>query len=297
MRGIKCTVYKTKDVVGYEETYGYVENWNAAKLAFTKLKNVSLFGDVILKIVECVDENLMKKDSFKMDNDIYNSFIKHIENLLTKMEGIIEFLENMGLDHKQSGFDIKMPPTDDFNEFAKIIDTLQKIFNQCPYLNVEGESIKIDSVDIGSVWLKFAVVATSSTVLLSNLATLTDKCVKIRAHYATTKQIEETYRQMKLGNDLLENVVKANEKAYELMIDKSIDELKDEIPNVELKDDDETRLQFAIDNIVKLMDKGMEIYASIDAPPEIKDIFPMEDDMESLVEPIKLLTETTEENE
>lgn len=220
---------------------------------------------------------------------------KDIQSLQYKLEIIVDFLEQCGFSEDQLGFDVKMPPTDDFSEFANNIDTLQKVLNQCPYLTINDERVKIQSVDIGSIWLKFAVVATSTSLILSNLATIVDKCVKIQSHYITMQQQEENLRQAQLKNDVLNSVIEANKMYYDKLIDNAATELEQEIPNVELSNEDKERVKMSIDNLVKLIDKGMEIYASIDAPEEVKDLFPTSDEIKSLSEPLKQLSESNDE--
>lgn len=218
-----------------------------------------------------------------------------IRYLIDHIGTMVDFLGKCGFDAQQLGFDVKMPPTDDFSEFVKNIDMFQKVLNQCPYLTIDGESVKIQSVDTGSIWLKFAVVATSTSLILSNLATIVDKCVKIQSHYITIQQQEEMLHRMQLKNDTLSVVVDANKQCYNWMVDNAATELEQEIPNVELSNEDKERVKMSIDNLVKLIDKGMEIYASIDAPEEVKDLFPTSDEIKSLSEPLKQLSESNDE--
>ena len=61
------------------------------------------------------------------------------------------------------------------------------------------------------------------------------------------------------------------------------------LPTIEIKDDGNERVRYTLDTLVKLMDKGMEIYASVDASQEVKDLFPTSDELIFLPKPRKLL--------
>ena len=81
------------------------------------------------------------------------------------------------------------------------------------------------------------------------------------------------------------------------MLDECIEELRREIPDVELNKEDEQRVKYSIETISKLMEKGMEIYASIDAPTEVRDLFPASEELSFLPQPKKLLMDSNETEE
>ena len=66
------------------------------------------------------------------------------------------------------------------------------------------------------------------------------------------------------------------------------------LPTIEIKDDGNERVRYTLDTLVKLMDKGMEIYASVDASQEVKDLFPTSDELIFLPKPRKLLEDKEE---
>lgn len=219
------------------------------------------------------------------------------------MQAIIALCEKFGFNEKQQGFDIKIPSTGDFDEFADYINKLKNVLKSCPYLTVDGESIEISSVDIGSIWLKFKVLCknhpvvsavTATALTLNNLAVLVDKCVKIKSHIITCQQQEEQYRAMSLKNDILESVINANEVATETIINKMATEMQDELKEQTLNAEQVNSLKMSMRQLSDLMLDGLEIYASIDTPDEVKDLFPTSDEIKGLTEPIKSIPEKTE---
>lgn len=285
---------KAKDQRGISTDCIQVSNWTNAKKALHTLKALNCFDDIIDSIINTIGIIRTEKDSFIIDLNDYNKLIKSIQILLQNLNGVIVFCEAAGLDSSKSGFDVKLPQTKDFSELSKYVSTLDRIFSQCPYLNIDGERIEIESVDIGSIWMKFAVITVSTSVILSNLATLVDKCVKIQSHIITCKQQEEQYRTLQLKNDLLESIIQANEEATNILLDQTVEELQKDIG--ELNSEDTVRLKMSLKELSNMMVKGLEIYASIDAPDEVKAFFPTSDDIKSLNEPIKMLSENIKDN-
>jgi len=272
---------------------GKVTNWLAARSALTAVSSIPTMKETCLSILEneyFANEN----DSFAIPYETYQELNPKYKHFLTQIEAILNFFESVGFDTTEKGFDIKMPPTDSFDEFAKNIELLNKAINQCPYLLVNDETIKLKKTDIGSIWFEFTVLTTAGSILLMNLAKLVDKCVKIKSHYVTVKQQEEEYRKLKLKNDILENIKNAHAEVLKATIENCVEELKQEIPDINLGNEETVKLKYSLETISKLMEKGLEIYASVDAPQEIKDLFPTSDEMLSLPTPKKLIEESAE---
>lgn len=273
---------------------GKVKNWKSGRLAFLEIKRISMFDDFCTLIL---DDSYFatEKDEFYIPYETYQKINNKFNHFMVQVNTIISFFDSVGFSETECGFDVKMPSTDNFDEFSKNVELFNKALEQCPFLCVENEKIKLKKTDIGSIWFEFFIIATGSSIILANLAKIVDKCIKIMSHYRTLKQQEELYRQAKLGTEHMKNLMDYNKKVIDALTDECINELKNEIPNIEIKDDGNERIRFALDSLVKLMDKGMEICASIDATPEVKDLFPTSDDLICLPKPFKLLENTDEE--
>ena len=272
---------------------GKVDNWQETRVALTEISNIPIFRNFCVMVLEN-PFMASDKDSFYIPYDTYQVIKNSYQKFMVELEAIIKFFETSGFSTYESGFDIKMPPTDNLNDFANNISLINKAINQCPYFNIENEKITLQKTDIGSIWFEFFVIATGSSIILFNLAKLLDKCIKIKSHYTTLKQQEELYKTAGLANEQLNTIIDCNKKVLTSITNECINELKEEIPEIELKDDATERVRYTLETFYKLMDKGLEVYASIDAPKEIKDLFPTSDEMQFLPKPQKLL-DTNEE--
>lgn len=287
LRNLKLTI-ESERIAGANLPYGLVYNWLMAKRALQKIANIPVFQDFANDILN--NEYFQHdSDNFRIPTGLCRNLIPEYTAFLERLQGALQFYEATSNKAVNIGFDIKLPPTKDFSKLSKDIELINRILSQCPYLKADGETIEVESVDIGSIWFKFAVGAVSTSIILSNLASVVDKCVKIKSHMITCKQQEEQYRTLNLENTILENLIDANKTATDALIKRASEELQQNLGK--LPPEDAERLNMTLKDLSELMSKGLEIYASIDTPDEIKDLFPTSDEIKSLNEPMKLLTE------
>lgn len=194
--------------------------------------------------------------------------------ICNKMQTIIDLYESMNLGDNSKGIDIKLPPCEDLKEYISYLRDIEFIFSQCPFLQCDGEILKFDSVDVGSNWIKLAIITTSTCMLLTNTAALVDKAIILRSHYITVQQQEEILKSQQLKNDLTEEQIEIYTKVLKnTYIKETISQLEAELG--ELADPEERdKVERTLEKLIILLDKGGEIYASLDAPEEIQALFP-----------------------
>lgn len=211
-----------------------------------------------------------------------SKFIEAKDRLTAKIASVIEFFESLGLEQgaeEMIGIDIKLPLKGDFTDFRKSIDDLDFLFTKCPFFNVKNERLCFDGLDVGSEWLTFIIVGTVGTsvllgsTLLNNIAAFIDKCMVIKSHKLTIQQQENAVEKSAIEQKEKEELLKNLNRIYKIQVDNAIKELE-EISGCKVVDGDERgRVEQSFDKLGKLLDKGMQIYASIDAPPEAKALF------------------------
>lgn len=295
-----------------KEKYGVIE---AIKLPIhdvpdnIDLLNVDLFFCEELRKIECIKSayesfvdypaNVIALET-GLDSDEHEEFEYAKSCLLAVMDCIIKMYEETGRQSKKEiGLDIRFPVSGNFSDFRKDIDELDFILTKCPFFQDEKESLRFDNVDIGSFWLTFAVVSGSivgGSILLNNIAAFVDKCIVIRSHYLTVQQQKANMEKAQVDQKEKEEIIKALNRYYKIAVNKAISELE-EITNCKLQDGDERgRVEQAIEKMGKLIDKGMQIYATIDSPEETKALFePLEMHYLEVDKQLKLLEDKKEE--
>ena len=199
----------------------------------------------------------------------HNEVVRVAARIKESLIAVQNAFDTLGIELRTSGFDIKLPPDVTLGELGKCAKDLNLIFTQCPILQCEGDSIQFSGVDIGSKWLVFAA---AGAFILERLAVLVDKAMVIRSHWLTCKKQEEEVRRMKAGNDFLEKTISVHKGFMEIMKEQAVKELSEAY---QVNDPEEQeRIGFALDCLEKWMNKGMEIYAAIGSPDEVKAVFP-----------------------
>ena len=220
-----------------------------------------------------------------------NAFSADYNQLNLKITTIIDLFDSFNYKQSDNGFDIKLPPEITLSELGKCSKDLDQIFSTCPLLSRENATISLSSVDVGSIWLSFLVGGTAIATVLSMVAVLIDKALIIRSHYLTTKTQMETYRSIKLSNDMIERMEEVHETASKQLLETHCKELCEKY---DVKDpEDFERMKNSLHLLSDWMSKGLEIHAAIKASPEVKAVFPPLEKQLLSTDEIALLSEQT----
>lgn len=252
-----------------------IENWTNVKTMVQTIKKIPALKKYAEKLMEAVPESLRDKDTFHIDNNTRITLVSNINKLYRKMDTIIELYESMGLAETKNpnAIDIKLPPCDDLDEYISYLKDINFIFTQCPFLQCEGEVLKFDSVDVGSNWIKLTITTTAISMILSNTASVLDKALVLRSHYITIQQQEEMLKSVQLKNELAEEQIKTFKQLKDVGVDIVIKQLEKE--HGELADPEERdKAERVLDKLILFLDKGGEIYPSLDAPTDVQALFP-----------------------
>lgn len=198
------------------------------------------------------------------------------------------------------GLDIKLPAYNDFSEFVKYINDLEYILTKCPFLESKDEKIEFENVDVGTTWLTFFVVGvatlTAGSVFLNNMAAFVDKCMVIRSHYLSTEKQKIDLEKESMEAEKKKTILEYLDIVYKKEIDAAIEELEN-LTGHEVADADErSRIELAFQKMEELLDKGLQIYSTIDSPKEVKALFdPLEMKYIELGKKIELLVDKKDE--
>lgn len=276
-----------------------VSGWLATSQALSKIKEIEFLNEKVENLINAIPEFFIRRDRFDILNEEWGRINTARNILVDRMQGIIELYEGMGLaEENKLGMDIKLPKFRDFSEYASYISDLNFIFTKCPFLQTENENMQFANVDVGSTWLTFFVVGSASiltgSIFLNNLAAFVDKCIIIRSHYLTTKKQKQDLEIKEKDEKKREIISGYLDNMYKGEVEKAIRELEDVTGcPVENSDGDEyRRIERCFDLMGKLIEQGLKISASIDAPSEVQALFqPLEMKYLSIGETQKLLEE------
>lgn len=273
-----------------------INSWKEKSIVLNELGKMNPLRTYARKLYETVPIVYRDRDEFDITDTVKDNFVTAREILVIAMETIIDMYESINpnkMINEEYGFDIKMPEFYDLGEFAKCIEDLNFIIKQCPYLNDKDGQIKYGTIDVGSTWLTFAIGGAAATTIISNLAKIVDNAIKMKSHITTVKMQEEALRTLEVKDEIAAEVLEAYKKANRVLTQNAVTELERELG--ELNDGEERdKVGKTLEKLAFWMDKGMQIYSAIDAPTEIKDVFPKQQEVSFLSDDLIKLLENKE---
>lgn len=284
-------ILETRQVSG--NTVKVLPNWLEKSKVINKIAQVGPIREYARALYDVIPAVFQDIDRFDVSEATARKFEIAKNELLVAMKTVIntyEAVNNKTTSEKCTGFDIKLPAYNDIGEFAACLEDLDFVIKQCPFLNVKGVQIKYGSVDVGSTWLTFLVTGTMAVSILEKLSKIVDQAVKIKSHATTVKMQEEALRSMELKNELASEMIDAFKKTNKVITDKYVSELENDLGK--LNDGEEVdKAGRCLEKLAFWMDKGLQIYSAIDADNEIKDLFPVQEDLSFLSDDIQKLIE------
>ncbi len=284
----------------------HVTGWKKfSKMITEELMPIEYLSNEAEMIIKSMPEIYLAKDTFNMDTSDWNDIDRARVELINCMADAIGLYESLEIERDEEntvGIDIKLPKTDNFSDFKKYIDQLEFILYKCPFFRKKSEeTLKFESLDVGSMWLNFICVGASigtASVLLNNIAAFIDKCFIVRSHYLNLQTQKKYLEQLEKEEKTKKTVLEGLEQVYQAQVKEVIIDLQN-ITNIKLDDGEEYgTVEQAFQKTNELLDKGMQIYATLNASEQNQVLFkPIEMRYLEIEEKSKLLEDNKKERE
>lgn len=253
-----------------------INDWENYKEALFVMRQVPSLKEYVDDFYETIPVFVREKEKPHVDHNTYSHLNTKKNTILNKVQTIISLYESMELGEARNGIDVKIPECDSLAEYIKYLKEIDFIFTQCPYLQHKDGIIKFDTVDVGSQWITFLIGSAAVTFILTNLASLVDKAIQLKSHLTSLDQHKEILETQKKQNKVLDSNMEIFEVLRKHYISEAVKEIENSNNNVPLDNpEDRSRLEKSLEKLSDLLDKGVEFYASIDAPKETQVLFPV----------------------
>ncbi len=242
-----------------------------------QLKEIDYLKNEIERLVENVSSYFINKESFVVDAAEWNIIANAKLRLMNRMNAVIDLYESMGFEKgEELALDIKMPQSNDLTEFMENIKDLEFIITKCPFLKSESESLRFESTDVGSFWITLCVIAGTTvvtSVIINNLLAVVDKTLVIKSHMETLEQQKALTEKMNLENEQKKSMIQSLEMLYKCQVEQCITELEEQTQITMADGEERGRAEQVLNKMMKLLDKGMQFYPSINSSNEVKALF------------------------
>jgi hypothetical protein len=279
-------IWTSSQIPNANNTLYEIANLKELRIVISDLESMKLF--------ENITSVLLNSAIFTTSNDTIN--VQPTENLLittqlklleSLIENFSEVLRNTVPEESIDSINIKLPPVNDFDELSKVsreihVGLTQVIFNE----EVNGQT-RIISVENGSIWLN-VLVGTAAAV--SVIASLVWASAVIYKKIQEGKLLEEQVRGLKVKNESLEDILKAQKAETSLMIQAEAEHLNSEHFKINAPENIE-KIKNSISIFAELIGKGAEIHPALVAPENVSNLFPDPTKLIGLESKIKRLTD------
>lgn len=277
--------------------------WNSTALSINnttlyEITNLKEIRNIIstldsMNLFESITNKLLDSAIFTTSNDsarvqsAENTIIVTQLNLLKNLiENFSEVLKSTVPEETVDSINIKLPSINDFDELSKVsrdihIGLTQVIFND----EIEGQT-RIISVENGSIWLNVLVGTTAVTVI----ASLVWSAAVIYKKIQEGKLLEEQVRGLKVKNESLEDILKAQKAETSLMIQSEAEHVNSEHFKINAPENIE-KIKNSITIFAELIGKGAEIHPALVAPESVSNLFPDPTKLIGLESKIKRLSD------
>lgn len=273
-----------------------VLGWHKAMQSYEIVSEIDFLKEEVNMLQAAIPTYGQNTEDPNVSMATYNAVRSWNYQLLTKMQAIIDLHESAGdTVEGQAGIDIKVPKCDSFKEYIQYLKDLDFVFSQCPLISQSSEEIVFNTVDVAPMWLSFFIKAErGQNYILSTLSKMTEVAMKVKANWVVVKQQEAILKRLQQNNEVGEEIFEVYKKVKNAMLDDSVTDLEKACEAQISNPEDRDRAARSIEIFAQLIEKGAEIYCSIDTPEEIKVQFPFSENAPIFPEGLLQLVEKKE---
>lgn len=245
-----------------------ISNLKELRIIISTLDSMNLFENITTVLMNSVIFTT-SNDAIRVQSNEKTIITGQLELLKSLIENFTEVLKSTVPEESIDSINIKLPTINDFDELSKVsreihLGLTQVIFNE----EVNGQT-KIISVENGSIWLNVLVGTTAVTVI----ASLVWSAAVIYKKIQEGKLLEEQVIGLKVKNESLEDILKAQKAETNLMIQAEAEHLNSEHFKVNAPENIE-KIKNSITIFAELIGKGAEIHPALVAPESVSNLFP-----------------------
>ena len=259
-------------------------NLNQIRIVINEIETMELFSNLtaVLKnsVIFTTSENTMSVQTAEG-----HSIQSQLALLKSLIENFLEVLKKTVPEENLNSINIKLPPINDFEELSKVSRDIHLSLTQILYNDEINGETKIVSVENGSIWLNVFV---GGATAVGVIASLVWSAAVIYKKMQEGKLLEEQVRGLKVKNDSIEDILKAQKAETNHMIQAEAEHINSEHFKENIPENIE-KIKNSITNFAELIGKGAEIHPALVAPENVSNLFPNPSKMIGIESRIKRL--------
>ncbi len=260
--------WRAEQVLLHQTQYIKLSELNTVRKVINDVSTLDLFDDAInyLKSSVIFTSSTDQMNIQLSEGQIIISNLNQLKILLTNfLNLLIKTVPN----EDESSVNIKLPPVNDFDELSKVSRDIHVGLSQVIFNDEIGGQSKIVSVENGSIWINVFLGAKALSVIASVVWSASVIFKKIQEG----RMMEQQIRALKIKNDSLEEILRAQKAEIDLMIQAEAEHIESEHFTNNVPENIE-RIKKSISTFAELISKGAEVHPSLVASESISNLFP-----------------------
>jgi len=245
-----------------------ISNLKELRLIISNLDSMNLFKTATTVLMDSAIFTT-SNDTIRVQPNENSIIVNELQILKSLIENFTEVLKSTVPEESTDSINIKLPPINDFDELSKVSREIHLGLTQVIFNDEVGGQTRIISVENGSIWLNVLVGTTAVTVIASLVWSASVIYKKIQEG----KLLEEQVRGLKVKNDSLEDILKAQKAETNLMIQAEAEHVNSEHFKENAPENIE-KIKNSISIFADLIGKGAEIHPALVAPENVSNLFP-----------------------
>jgi hypothetical protein len=273
---IKDTISKSGNV-----DYHTISNWNTVYASLCELNSYSFLTPMVQEIFKLGIQYESYTSTIRIDANAFNQFNARYKPLISVLNSVNEMLDEFFGADSIDQINVKLPDNIDLTALSEMIKDIDFIFNKAQAVRKfnDNKDVTIKRIDSGSIWLILSISAGAVTLI----GKLVKMALNIKEQQVENEIAVQRLRVAKSGANIIEQIEKElKEKLIEDCHTQAENFAQDN--NCELNYEEQSSLSKATERLASLLFKGIEIYASLEAPKEVALEFPKQEVVERLTE-------------
>jgi len=269
---------------GYTEIYNLVEVRNI----INEVGNLKLFPELI-NVLRSSAIFTTSNEALRIVGKEASEIDSNLKLLSVLISNFLTVLIDTVPEESPDSINIKLPPVSDFDELSKVSREIHLALSQVIYNKEINGQTKIVSVENGSIWMNVFVGLSAVSVI----ASLVWSGAVIYKKILEGKLLEQQIRGLKVKNDSIEDVLKAQKAETEMLINAESEHVNSEF-FTENSSENIEKIKNSITIFADLISKGAEIHPAIIAPETVANLFPDPKNLIGVESKIKRLASPSE---
>jgi hypothetical protein len=210
-------------------------------------------------------------------------------SLVSGLSLLLVVLNQLVPDDDENSVIIRLPDPSDFEQAIYFQNQFFTAISQNIINNEIGGQIVLKEWEPGSFWLTLYVASSAAVALVAQMAWSAAVVLK---KYQEFKILEEQTKSLKIKTEALTEIKRGIEEEMKLILESEAKALQ--VHSFKDNDNHEQveRLKMGIKTFMELIDNGAEIHPALNAPEQVKNLFPDFKKLPSVESRTKMLVET-----